>query len=349
MIKKKVTVLLTSALLLTTLAACGQNEATVTKSSESATKTSKVSKKSSSSVKSASTSSSQKTASSQPTAKATKTTAKLSMDFDQIEAGNFSGLSGNWSQIGTGYNRHDQHGMRYKAGGDGQLSVSKSSITTGTDGITLHGHTLTANDLNHPVEYQVKNNVLTVLLKDDETSINWAVTFYPKGTTSEYRDDSHASKNTKNIIVVWTSNNFYTQIFAQSKKGTQISGIDLEQIQAENFSSLAGRWKNSAGKVITVTNKIVKKPAGSMIVSDKGVAISGPGHTDGSEVITSGQIKDGYIMGGYGSFKEQEFTPFAIVPRGVKVTKDDDSNVNQDRLINGGGESGYVSEAYYRE
>ena len=349
MMKHKVTVLLTSALLVATLAACGQDKSGTTKSADTTAKSSQTTKKSGS-AKQSSTSSSAKTATSQSTAQTNKTTGNATMNFNQIKAGNFSGLVGDWSQIGTGYNRHDAHGMRYKTGGKDQLSVSKTTLTNGT-GMTLHGNTLTDDAGDHPLIYQVKNNVLTVSMKDAESAINWTVTFYPKGTTSEYRDDSKASKNTKNIVVVWTSNNSYTQIFAQGAKAahTSTSKLDTEQLQSDNFSSLVGRWKNADGKVITITNKVENKPADSNIASDKGVVVSGADHDGSPEVVVSGNVSDGYILGGIGHFNEQTFEPLAIVPRGIKATKDDDSNVNKDRLIKGGGQAGFASQAYYRE
>ena len=348
--KHKVTVLLTSALLVATLAACGQDKSATTKSADTTAKSSQTTKKSSN-VKQSSTSSSAKTAASQSTDQTNKTTGNATMNFNQIKAGNFNGLVGDWAQIGTGYNRHDAHGMRYKTGGQDQLSVSKTTLTNGT-GMTLHGNTLTDDAGDHPLIYQVKNNVLTVLMKDADSAINWTVTFYPKGTTSEYRDDAKASKNTKNIIVVWTSNNSYTQIFAQGAKAAQTSAtgkLDTEQLQSDDFSSLVGRWKNADGKVITITNKVENKPADSNIASDKGAVVSGEDRDGSPEVVVAGNVSDGYILGGIGHFNNQAFEPLAIVPRGIKATKDDDSNVNKDRLIKGAGQAGFASQAYYRE
>jgi len=351
MIMKKVAVLVTSVLVLTTLAACGQEKTTTSKSADTATKTSKTSKKGQTK---ASSSSHAKASSKSTTKKVAQTATKPVMSFAQIKTGDFSGLVGDWTEIATGRNHNDSKGIQYENGGSDTLAVSKTSISTGDRGMTLQGNTLTTDTHDYPVRYQEKNNTLAVLLKDPSAVVNWSVTFYPKGATLDYRSDGQTSTATTNTIVVWNSASSYTQVFAQGAQKPQTTQtsqpkINVDQVAAEDYRSLVGEWRDQSGEVIKISDQVLTKPADSNMAFNKGAIVSG-GERDGSpEIVVGGEVRNGYVNGGIGNLNAMALDPLAIVPSGTKMTDHDDSDVNRDRLILGAGQGGYASQAYYRD
>lgn len=356
---KKVTLITTSLLLLVTLAACGQSadSKTGSASSKSTSVSRKTSKKKQSSSATAtgsvklnqSASSTKKETATKATITA-KQTVGSSMDLAKIKQGDYHQLVGTWHQIATAYNRSDSHGMRYRAGGDGLLTVGDSSMTNGS--MTLRTNELTDDAGSHPINYKLDKGILDVSLSDaDKVAINWGVTFYPKGTTNEFKTDANSKKNTENLIKIWTSNNQYTEVFAQSTAATKATSqkLNLAQLADNDFSSLVGRWKNPAGKVITVTNQVAKRPADSYLAITEGAVISEKDSAGHQQVIGTGKVQNNIIQGSMGSFSNQTLDPLTIVPAGVKAATGDDSNTQKDRLIAGGGQGGYAQSAYYRD
>lgn len=137
------------------------------------------------------------------------------MDFEQIKAGDYSSLAGDWQEISTGANAHDGTGTAYQTGGQDTLTVTSNLITD--TAMKLQKTTLTDNNGSHPITFSEASGVLTASLADaDTTPINWSVTFYPKGTTNEFKLATDSDTNSKNLLVIWTSNNSYTEIFAQN-------------------------------------------------------------------------------------------------------------------------------------
>lgn len=273
-----------------------------------------------------------------------------SMNFKQIQTGDYTSLQGNWKEIA-----HTGNGQSITQGGVDSLTVSQDTISAV---VTIKGGVLTDTAGDHQLDFQNKNGVLTANLADaSNAAINWSVTFYPKNTTREYNVDGSSAKNTQNMIVIWTSNNSYTEIFAQTPSDAattpKTSGLDLTQIAANNFSSLVGTWKNAQdGKTIVVTNQTMNKPANSSVAFSKGAVVSGADQDGYPEVITPGSISNGYMEGGLGTFTSgpvSSFAPLAIVPKNVKLSDSDDSDTTRDRLIVDGGQSGIGSQAYYKE
>ncbi|GAB6091848.1 DUF6287 domain-containing protein [Furfurilactobacillus curtus] len=302
-------------------------------------------------------------------------TPKVTMDLAQIKAGNYKSLKGTWTEISTTDNERISGGKQSLTD---TLTISNHVISNNGKPL-LQGDILFDQDEQHQVIFKTNNNVLTGTLADQNVPINWSVTFYPVGTTSQYQADSKG-KNTKNLIVVWTSNNSYTQVFAQAVNGKHStkpttkqsdsssqaassqqptdktagqSAIDLSQIGANNFASLVGTWKNTAGQTIVVTDQVATKPAGSSATFDKGAVVSGQDHDGYPTVIASGSVSDGYMNGSMGSFdpniKTSPFQPLAIVPKGVQLSAGDHSDSSKDRLIVGGIQSTSSDDVYYHQ
>ncbi|WP_461214801.1 DUF6287 domain-containing protein [Lacticaseibacillus sp. GG6-2] len=142
---------------------------------------------------------------------------------------------------------------------------------------------------------------------------------------------------------------------APQKPATTASSLNISQLTANNFASLVGTWKNpTTGDTWVVTGQKVTAPAGSNFDPNVGVVVSGHDSNGQPMVITAGShlTQSGTPVGGYGYFISgpgSPMAPLAILPKGVKASEADDSDSNKDRLITSAGQSGYASEAYYRE
>ncbi|AMV63387.1 Hypothetical protein ADU72_0762 [Pediococcus damnosus] len=287
------------------------------------------------------------------------------MNFDQIKQGNYGSLQGTWTETGHSASKD---GQAVEKGGTDTLTVSNGTITNGST--KVQKQTLTDAAGEHSLVFKTKDDVLTANLADEDVAINWMVTFYPKGTTNKYKTNNDSGKNSQNMIVVWTSNNSYTEIFAQTSTTPSVSktanaakttkatkpvetGLNLAQISRNNFSSLVGTWKNTDGKTIIVTNEVKNKPTGSNVAYSKGAVVKGTDGNGHSRVITAGKVTSGYIQGGIGTFDSDAavsaFDPLTIIPKNVKLSDADDSDSTRDRLILGGGQGGYATQAYYKE
>ncbi|GAB5051555.1 DUF6287 domain-containing protein [Pediococcus ethanolidurans] len=275
------------------------------------------------------------------------------MNFEQIKQGDYSGLQGTWTELAH------KTGKTFVKGGTDTLSVLNESMVNGPT--KVQKQTLTDIDGEHALVFKTKDNILTASLSDENVAVNWTVKFYPKGTTSQYQTNDNAGKNSQNLIVIWTSNNSYTEVFAQTstkvpvvKAKTVKTGLNLSQISKNNFSSLVGTWKNNHdGKAIVVTSKTMNKPSDSNVAWSKGAVLSGAEHNGYPRVITAGEITDGYIQGGIGTFDPNalgsSFDPLTIIPKNVKLSNSDDSDYTRDRLILGGGQGGTGTQAYYKQ
>ncbi|RRK09389.1 hypothetical protein D1831_12995 [Lactiplantibacillus garii] len=340
---KKITLMSTSLLLLLALSACGKTQNQAKSASKSSATHERIGKTTTKTNKAASRSTA--TATSQTTTK----TSGTAMNLAQIKRGDYSGLASHWHQVAMTYNRQDGKGVHYKTGGDKHLSVSKSTITDGN--VTLRGDQFTDDGGDtHSVNFKGDHGSLVTLLDDsDKVGVNWAVTFYPKGSTDKIKLNSDTKKNTQDLITIWDSGSQYTAIFAPSTAKTTTKRLNLAQLADNNFSSLVGRWKNPAGKVLTVTNRVAKRPKSSQLALAAGAVIQEKSSDGKQQVIGAGKVTNGMIQGSFGSFSNMTMEPLLIVPAGVKAEKGDDSNVKKDRLIMGGGQGGYASEAYYRD
>lgn len=302
-------------------------------------------------------------ATSQPAAKvtrqskpATKQPAKQTakMDLAQIQKGNYQSLKGQWTQIANATNFHNGTQTGYQAGGNAKMAVT-ASVLTAAD-VKLAGGKLVDANGEHPLSFKPTGQALTALLQDSaKVAINWAVTFYPKGSTSEFKSITGDATNQQNIVVVWTSNNDTSWVFAEGVLAAQLKamqGLNLDALAQNDLSSLAGTWKNPTdGRTMTVTTKTTTAPASMNLSVATGVELTTKDSDGYAEVITSGPVTTGYIMGSIGTFNPNvmsSMAPLAIVPKGVQMSSADDSDASRDRLIPGGGQSGYQTDAYYK-
>lgn len=129
------------------------------------------------------------------------------MNFEQIQTGNYSSLSGDWQLIKATAKNGDITDSTQV-----ELSITKNNLTDGQ--ITMNAAGLNDNSGNHKLNYQKEQGTLVANLADD-TSINYSIKFCPTGTTNEYNN------GIRNLIVIWTSNNNYTEVFEQKASNTE--------------------------------------------------------------------------------------------------------------------------------
>lgn len=349
MMSKKGIYATVSLLSLLALTACG-NKSSDTSSKKESTSITKPAK------------SSEKISSSDSSGKKSQTSSQVKegMDLEQIKAGNYAGLQGEWYELGHGRNYiPGKSGTNYQPGGNDVLTITNDTISA--SGMSISGQTLTDDNGEHSLKFSESDGILKATLQDaSKVAVNWSVTFYPKGSTTAFSNDG--STNDQNVIVVWTSNNQYTQIFAQAgtktatdkpeaDTKTATSGVDLNQIMNNNFVSLVGTWKNpNTGETIVVTDKVEHRPAD---VPDHlgpvGAVLDTPVREGHQDVFIPIRIENGHLLltkSNYGVVLGGH--PFILVPAGVKLSDADDSDENKDRLISGGGQAGYKESAYYK-
>ncbi|WP_232625308.1 DUF4767 domain-containing protein [Pediococcus pentosaceus] len=143
----------------------------------------------------------------------------IKMNLSAIQNGNFSSLlNGDWKMIGAKVNYHKGNGLEFDTSQvDGQLSISRDKIVD--DQLTLERRSLMVNGEEEVTKIQNNGKTLSISTENDDKA-NWALTFYPIGTTTEYQVDSNGGTNKQNLITVWMSNNNYTQVFAQDNPET---------------------------------------------------------------------------------------------------------------------------------
>jgi len=149
------------------------------------------------------------------------------MNLTQIQAGDYSSLQGTWTEVAyaVNYYDYDDPGVHWKAGTSGvaTLSVSTDRIVY-NDMVVIQKDTLTVNIDNgdpagsHPLSFWNNGSSLEAELADaDVVAINWGISFFPKGVENDLRPDNDVTvDNTKNLIVIWTSNMGATAVFAQT-------------------------------------------------------------------------------------------------------------------------------------
>ncbi|USS88057.1 DUF6287 domain-containing protein [Fructilactobacillus hinvesii] len=350
---KKISLLAVAGVTLLTITACGSQGQSKSDSKSSST-TTHATKKSDS-----------KKMNNKKQADKQKTPTEQSMNLQQIQKGNYQSIAGDWQEVGRVENHHDGNGPTYVSGGQDQLTVTQNELRT-TD-ITMQGTKLTDHNGTHDLGFIDANGQLQAQLKDEDSApINWIITFYPKGNATDFNEDGSKTANQQDLISVWTSNNNVKTVYAkksgnatkeqaktdQQPKQEASSKFNLNQLMNNNFSSLVGKWQNQAGDSFTVTNQVEDKPDDSNVMYKKGAVVENHDTNGHKTVIGTGSMSNGYLMSGIGTFDTQTpgaFEPLAIVPKGQKAGDQDDSNVNKDRLIIGGGQTGYASQAYYRQ
>lgn len=121
--------------------------------------------------------------------------------------------------MGVAYavNPHNGTGEQWKAGSLSTLSVSSEKIVYGNGHLVFQGNTLKDSAGSHTLSFKSDGGTLVASLTDENVAINWAVLFYPKGVINDIQPNNGVKiDNTKNLIVIWTSNNDVTEVFAQT-------------------------------------------------------------------------------------------------------------------------------------
>ena len=138
----------------------------------------------------------------------TQDTQGTEMNFTQIQAGDYSSLLGTWTEVAYSDNKFDGSGQQWHAGpfaNPDVLSVSTDKIVY-YHAIVMQGNTITDEAGSHLLEFTIYKGSLGADLADPYTTINWAVTFYPKGIANDIETNNSVKiDNTKNLIVIWYS------------------------------------------------------------------------------------------------------------------------------------------------
>ncbi|MHC9537827.1 DUF6287 domain-containing protein [Dellaglioa sp. BT-FLS60] len=194
-----------------------------------------------------------------------------SMNLSQIQQGNYTSLLGNWEEVAVSTNHQNGEGSTWSAGVGEKLSVKASEIIDGS-AMKLQGNTLIDNNGNVALKFKEQNGYLTADSDDQMATILWNVSFYPKGVAMANTGDSAPTSidNSKDRVVIWTSNNSYQQVFEKNKESasttktsmktssTDTVKMDTNKIEAGNYSSIKGTWKNKRGHTINVTDNVMK-------------------------------------------------------------------------------------------
>jgi hypothetical protein len=152
----------------------------------------------------------------------TQDTKGTGINLNQIQAGDYSSLTGSWTLVDYTINAYDGNGAQWYAGAPDTwtvtLSVSSDKIVFNDTAMVMQGNTLIDDAGFHPLSFTNNGNFLDATLADaDLVAINWDVSFYPKGVTNDFDPNNGVViDNTKNLIVVWCSNMNSTKVFAQT-------------------------------------------------------------------------------------------------------------------------------------
>jgi hypothetical protein len=139
------------------------------------------------------------------------------MNLTQIQAGNYSSLLGTWTGVAYAVNPHNGTGMQWKAGSLYTLSVSSDKIVYGNGNLVIQGNTLKDSAGSHTLKFENNGGSLDASLTDQNVAINWSVSFYQNGVINDIKPNNGVKiDNSKNLIVIWTSNNGFTEVFAQT-------------------------------------------------------------------------------------------------------------------------------------
>ena len=167
------------------------------------------------------------------------------INLTQIQTGNYSSLQGTWTEVAYAVNAYDGNGAQWETGAlapyADTLSLSSDEIVFNDTAVVIQGNTLTDSAGSHPLLFENSESSLVALLADaDAVAINWIVSFYPKGATNDLQPNNDVRiDNTKNLIVIWTSNNGHTAVFAQTE--TEPTVID----ENGKTEKTAGIWRNA--------------------------------------------------------------------------------------------------------
>ncbi|MFT9455915.1 MAG: DUF6287 domain-containing protein [Liquorilactobacillus hordei] len=147
------------------------------------------------------------------TASSAQPTTAKEMNFSQIQQGDYESLLGTWQEAAVSVNRQDGTGSHWDVPQGDTLTVSKDKLVNGT--LSLQGNILNDGTNNNDVVFSQTNGYLTADLVDESVAINYSIYFYPKGISMSDFDKNIPTTvdNSKNRIIIWTSNNSYTEVF----------------------------------------------------------------------------------------------------------------------------------------
>ncbi|MGR3741204.1 DUF6287 domain-containing protein [Companilactobacillus sp. DQM5] len=286
--------------------------------------------------------------------------SELTMNVDQIQKGNYKSIVGDWKEVAVSVNHLDGKGSVWQAPSpEDSIAITADKVTNNS--AQLVGSTMSDSENNSSnARFNMKNGHLNVVgtLGAHEYSID----FYPKNVSLDDMDGMKQGlpstiDGTKEHITFWVGDQPYLQVYERQPKGSvnkdkSSSKMNLTQIQSDNYESLVGTWTNPAdGKSMNITNKIMNRPAGLNISVNKGAIISGTEEDGVPEVIAKGDMtENGAMLGTIGRFQEgmSQMSPLLFIPKGTKAGSVDDSDMSKDRIILGGGQSGFADQAYYR-
>ncbi|WP_054750657.1 DUF6287 domain-containing protein [Lacticaseibacillus thailandensis] len=180
--------------------------------------TAQASSSSSASNSSSSSSSSAATSSSSKQAAAKASSTNSGMNLTQIQQGNYSSLAGSWQEVAVaGNNLGGQPGYNWSQDSQrltDQLTVTNNQVTT-TE-FTLSGSSFNIDGTDSAVKFGQNAGALEADLVNQDVTTNYSIEFYPRGTAVNKQFNNGVTDDTsKNRIVVWSSNNGYTQYFVQ--------------------------------------------------------------------------------------------------------------------------------------
>lgn len=234
---KRFYVLALTLVCMLSLAVCCNNNNTTSNNSNVSINAVTPSDESSVSSQSSSISSSTSTGISTNTSSPTQYIHDTGMNLKQIQAGNYSSLLGKWKGVAYAVNPLNCTGEQWKAGTPYTLSVSSDKIKDGSGDFVIQGNTLKDNAGSHTLSFENNGSSLVASLTDENVAINWAVYFYPKGVINDIQTNNKVKiDNTKNLIVIWSSNNGFTEVFEQTNASNSASKYPFIKItQIKNF------------------------------------------------------------------------------------------------------------------
>lgn len=190
------------------------------------------------------------------------------MALDEIKAGNYQSLLGDWQEVAVSFNRHDGKGNIWQSGSQGgKLDITADQIKNGA--MTIAGNTLNDGNDSHELAFDDKAGYLTADTSD--AAVIWNISFYPGGVDlTNWGDDVPTTVDSKqDRLVIRSSSNNYIQVFQKSSTSTTQATIDkepveskqsmaLDEVKAGNYKSLNGTWQNGLGNQIAVKNETMQ-------------------------------------------------------------------------------------------
>ena len=174
------------------------------------------------------------------------------MNFGQIQKGDYTSLQGNWSKVATakvtapqesgGNQSATWQGVAADDSNANQMVITKNEITSKT--VTIKNNAVGADNATEKLELKQFDDILTTALADKKGASDVTVSFYPRGTTPDFALNNDVTiDDTKNIIVVTSNDNQDVEVYVQDAEEV---GMNLEQIQKGDFSSIEGSWADVA-------------------------------------------------------------------------------------------------------